>query len=250
VIEAPEAIHMSEIAESNASTSADGTNGADRLQDIKSALKAWHLEANAVLSADPRSHVVVVPTEQEEWELVSPGFYLKRPTSFTAFTAETLEELKQMTTYSELEEAARQSTFIGPLFGEQIGTHMAAVDFDVWLLASAMIPDTDQLAQGIEVEFEAQYAALSRLFTDLAEYTTVCPIQGVSFSEDRIELAPGLTIEKLTDNEVKLALRQGVVSPLFGPSSASFKLGEAHSFALKKAWATKDVGAARWTRTL
>ena len=61
----------------------------------------------------------------------------------------------------------------------------------------------------------------------------------MSFSEDRIELKPGLTIEKLTNNEVKLALRQGVMSPLFGPSSTSFKLGEAHSFALKKAWTTQ-----------
>jgi hypothetical protein len=103
---------MSEIAESSGSAPTDGTNQADRLQDIKSALKAWHLEATALLSADPRSHVVVVPTEQEEWELVSPGFYLKRPTSFTAFTAEILEALKQVTSYSELEEAARQSTFI------------------------------------------------------------------------------------------------------------------------------------------
>lgn len=212
------------------------TDNTTRLADIKSSLENWYNAALGLLTNNPESRVQRIPVGLEEWHKVQPRFYMLGRAPFFIYTPETVSALQGLDAYVDLEQAARNSIAIGPLFGSQIGTHFVTHEFEFWNFANAVLPRPENITNGSIRSFEDAYLDLCQQFSEVVTYKTLCLLQGVSFKETSFVLAPGETIEMLTDDEIKLALKFGLIPDYFGLSRSAFYLDDWSAFALKKRW--------------
>jgi hypothetical protein len=177
-----------------------------------------------------------LPAHETEWYEIHPRVFAQRPASWIMFTPDTVDELKQLRAYIDLQDAARRSTAIGPLFGRDIGSYLVTHPFDFWDFASAAIPTAEEVSRGEIRSFDEIYRDLERQVSDTSNYTTFCVLQGIGFPVHRIELEPGFTVEWLTSDEIKVALKYGLLLDKFGPVRSTFYVEDWNIFALKKLW--------------
>jgi hypothetical protein len=216
--------------------SPDESRESNKLADIRAELEAWYNAAVELLANDPQSHVKILPAYETEWCEITTGVYGQRPAVRKYLDGETMTSLRQLSAYTELENASRNSRAIGPLFGGQVGSYIVTHPFDFWDFASAAIPTLDELADGVIRPFEEIYQDLENQLSDYSNYSTLCYLQGISFAEPRIELQENLVIEELTPAEIIPALKHGIISSPFGPVQSTFWSDGHTLFALKKNW--------------
>jgi hypothetical protein len=218
------------------SASPGESHGSDKLTDIRTELEAWHNAAIELLADDPKSHVMTLPSYETEWYEVGQGIYSRRPAFRRYLNGETITSLRQLSAYTDLENASRNSRAIGPLFGGQVGSYAVTHPFDFWDFAAAATPTVNELAEGAIRPFEEIYHDLQKQLADFSNYSTLCYLQGISFAEPRIELEANLVIEKLTPDEILPALKHGILSDPFGSAQSTFWMRDHTLFALKKNW--------------
>jgi len=221
---------------SHADSSRSGKPDPSKLADIKTKLEAWYNAATKLLADNPQHKVMNLQTYQPAWYEIGPQVYSQRSESLTMFTPETIDALKQLESYTDLEEAAKCSSAIGPLFGGQVGSYLVTYEFDFWQFASAAIPGAEEISRGTIRTFEETYLDLEGQLSDSGNYQTICLLQGVSFAQERIELESGLAIETLTSDEIRAALKFGVLLDPFGMTRSTFLVKGSNLFALKKPW--------------
>jgi Apea-like HEPN len=221
---------------SHADSSDSGERESSKLSDIRTKLEAWYNAAIEFLADNPQSHVMNLPVYELEWYEIGANVYGQRSVSLTMFTPQTTNALMLLDAYIDLEDAAKHSSAIGPLFGQQVGSYMVTHGFDFWQFAGAAIPTAEEVASGAIRSFEETYADLEEQLSEFSNYTTICLLQGISFAQQHIELESDLTIEALTSDEIKAALKIGLISSPFGATGSTFWVRDHSLFALKKLW--------------
>lgn len=216
--------------------SPEGSREFDKLTDIRAELEAWYNAAIELFSDDPKSHVATFPRYETEWQEIGPRIYGQQSAVQRHLDSETMTSLRQLSAYTDLENASRNSRAIGPLFDGEVGSYAVTHPFNFWDFAAAAIPTPDELAEGVIRSFEEIFRDLEKQLSDFSSYSTIFYLQGISFSEPRIKLEADLVIEELAPDEVIPALKQGVISDPFGPAHSTFFMRDYTLFALKKRW--------------
>jgi hypothetical protein len=205
----------------------------DVLADLRPALLAWSREISRIL-VDEAAELTCSATFPV-WRHVGNNCYARHGEPKVCLVPEARYQLSRLRTYRALEKAIVRSRAFAPMIGRRVGVPGPQERFDPWNVACAFMPDLGDPAQRDAGWFEARYHYFSSMLKDNAlEYQMTCPIQGASFDEETIELAPGLTITRLTPDEVSDALDRDVLDR--GPfgDQITFWLDETSSFALKK----------------
>jgi hypothetical protein len=202
------------------------------LDDLRAAMQAWYDEASAAVS---RNYAYITGRVTEPWRRGSDGTY-RRIRFHEYIWASGQDDLKQLPTYATLREAAAASTVVGPLMSHDIGTAIGLSSFNFHGFAMAILPDPEEFRSDQLSSFTSRYNKLTKQLTsEEAEYEVVYFLQNVSFELDRVELEPGLAIQRLTPPEVEQALGDGILRLVFGPVS-EYQPMEGAAFGLKRTW--------------
>jgi hypothetical protein len=199
----------------------------DPLADVRQVLIAWSNAAVKQLTVDSWVDLGG-PTTWLKWD---EEVYIPGVGSTWLLLPEIHDELEKLPSFKALEEAVRQSPILAPMLGCLVGTPRAQGLFSIWNVASAFMPAQEDLVVGSAFSFEERYRTVSTLLrTREIEFCTTCPLQGVVFEEEPIELSRELSITRLTPHEITAALSLRLIQPL----GDVFHLDESLSFALKK----------------
>ncbi len=202
----------------------------DPLSGLRPVLLTWFGEAASVLTVASWAQVGGTLT----WARGQDDQYVPavKPMSFMA--PETRQQLAALPSFKELETAVQASPVLAPMLGCLVGTPRSRSLFGVWSVADAFLPSLEDLVRGETISFDDRYNAISNLLRlREVEIQTTCPLRGITFGEVPVNLAPGLSIDKLTLDETILALDVGLLQPVFGWGSP-FRIDAGQSFALKK----------------
>jgi hypothetical protein len=217
------------------------------LDDLRAVMQAWYDEASAIISKNSDAYLAERVTEQ--WKHGSDGMYrrtrvheyvFKPGTGIliesSIFGAEEEDVLEQLPAYAALREAAATSAVTGPMMSDSVGTAVAVSLFNFKRFAMAILPSPGEFLSGNLPSFAARYDNLNKqLNSEEAQYEVTYFLLNVSFDLDRVELEPGLAIERLTSAEVAQALDDAVLRPEFG-SVPLYNAVEGAAFALKRTW--------------
>jgi hypothetical protein len=202
----------------------------DPLSGIRPIIQEWSNEAIGQLT--DKSWVSI--PDSLTWMSIGDSQYMPtvRPIWFLA--PEMHDRLQKLSSFKALEEAAHKSDVLSPMLGCLVGTGGAAALFQFWNFAGAFLPVPKLLSHNENFSFEERYKQVSTLLaTGEVEHQTTFPLQGVIFAEESIELSPGLSIEKLSEDEIGHSFARGLLQPIAGLTSATL-LDEGSSFGLKK----------------
>jgi Apea-like HEPN len=211
-------------------------------------MQAWYDEASAAISKNPDAYLTERFTER--WTRGSDGFYRRIRVDDRVFKPgagiiiercifEDEEEdiLEQLPAYAVLREAAAASAVVGPMMSSLVGTAVVVSLFNFKRFAVAILPSPGEFISGKLPSFAARYDNLTKqLGSEEAQYEVTFFLSNVSFDLDRVELEPGLAIERLTSLEIAQALDDAVLRPAYGSAALLYEAVEGAAFALKRTW--------------
>jgi hypothetical protein len=200
------------------------------LADLRAALETWAQDARQYLDGRPATEYMAGPGTS--WHYISDDAYSQVPVVMQ-LQPELINALKDLTSYSSLEEVVKETPATARLLNRRVGTIRSTTVFTTWTLASAFLPELGDLITSRPAAFDERYATFeAQLNTGEVEHRTIYPIQGISFNDARVELSEDLAIERLTRDEIAVALDVGLLQPRF--PNAQFEVASSNTFALKK----------------
>lgn len=202
---------------------------------LRGAFQAWHDEATPTVQGDLTRYLGVYATDQ--WHLASDGNYRRGPVAEHVWRPDAINELQALASYTALHDAVAASSELGRLMGQLVGTALGLSSMNLWMLATAVLPSPDDLANDTDTSsFDTRYQRmLEQAIAQEAEYEVLYLLQGVSLGDDSLELEPDLKLQRLTPEEVSLALRSGLLTHPFA-SLGVYQLQDGAAFALKRTW--------------
>ena len=219
------------------STTEEDTDGLHRFEQ---ALRAWLSEAEAYLATLPNGGLQLL-WRDEEWQLDPDGIYRHHSIGRVGHDPRETVHVMQFESYQQLRDAAIASPVVAKHLDTLVGTTSSRTRMELRNLALAALPGdlmspTTGGAQDVGSRVQRVIDFLRR--TEF-ESVTYSPLAGLSLECDQLELEPGLTIERMTPQEVCVALDCHVISQ---PIPASlFQLSDDRAFALKSAYSSPKI---------
>jgi hypothetical protein len=215
----------------------DPVKDADPEEDgLRLALQAWNNEAIDAVRRNPieyirarATHIWLIATGEDYYKRVPADQYDWRPA--------TTEKLQALPTYAAVRGAAEASAAVGHLIGQDCGSALGLSPFELWKFLVETLPSPGELLSGAEIAtFADRYRHVIKQATAwIAEYRVVFFLQDLSLDADRLELEPGLAIERLSAQEREAGIQWGLATSPF-TSLGFFKYEEGTSFALVRTW--------------
>jgi len=186
----------------------------------------------------------VVHERDERWLLFPDGHYRRAAVDLYGWNLigwpnrETAAELQELPAFKELVQTAQQTPPLDRMFNEQVGTALTRSTFDFFAtVAVTALPEAALVVVGDSYSVEELcQQIIDRILAKEIELTTIVYLQGLSLAVDRLELEPGLTLERLTPEEVIFGLRTGMLVQTFSLDLPIFILKDGWAFALKRHW--------------
>lgn len=190
---------------------------------FENALREWAADVQAYLARQPGGGMQAC-RRVEEWQLDNDGMYRRAIVEERAVGVAHIDALLRLGSYHGLEEAASASPQVSSHFDTLVGTQFSRSRVDLRSLALSVLPSDQMLLQPVTLlSVDARVKRLLRYLTqDGFDHIVYTPLRGVSIGERRLELEPGLAIERMSEQEVRIALNHNfIIPPLKRPSRSS-----------------------------
>ena len=163
----------------------------------------------------------VISFPSEEWAREGQNF-VRRPAVRTFLDlGELSEELHALPSFAAAVETLRADERIAPKFGEaMIGTLFFSQALSPEQVLDTVLHDAllDEADIRLDPErIEAAYERTERfLYSDETSFSVVAPLEGLSLAQTPLELGAGITVDRLTDDELNRCVRANLLQPMGG----------------------------------
>jgi hypothetical protein len=180
---------------------------------LREALHTWALDVASTFADDSEVHY----QEQSlpRWECDPDGIFrnISRPAEVWNFKR--YQSLRDLDRWQGVETAFHEDGRLNRQVDIFVGTIQGGGQLGIFGLAMHVLPRPDDLGRTSEV-FEERYAELERYLTaDDLEFKTLWPVPGLIVGNLPVELGTDVALDTMSNSEVAIALRSGIVRPIF-----------------------------------
>jgi Apea-like HEPN len=218
--------------------------------ELKEALRAWAHGAAASLIDDPNARYV--GRDLPQWGCDSDGIFRDIVRPVDGWDYRYLEKLKYLASWPRVEKAFQDDDRLSRQINTLVGTAQGGMRVETFGLAVHILPHPYELDRVDEI-FEDHYAQLEGyLMAEELAFKAIWPVPGLIADTVPLELEYSLELDVMSDSELSVALRTGIILPAFAGSKL-FQAGPAdrtcfrYRYSLGKMVGSHDeVSAARF----
>lgn len=214
--------------------------GAD-LREFYSALKSWADEAVAQLRMS--SDAVWAVDADEDWQYAGGDTYCVQPRTHTRWSFAGLDRVQELDSYVRARAVGSHCPPIAAVLDKLVGSALGQSRVEFWRLAASVLPAPEELDDYGPRFFDRRFEHLAyTLEASQVHLHSIHFLDGLVLDRGVIELAPGLTLERATPEEVIRGLKLGMLRPEFpSVSTSTFNLAERQASVLKRRWTLPRV---------
>ncbi|MFF5217858.1 hypothetical protein [Micromonospora sp. NPDC000442] len=211
------------------------------LREFYGALKSWAEEAVAHLrmSSDAMWDVYA----GEHWQYAGSDTYCVQPRTDKRWSFAGLDRVRQLDSYARARAAGSHCPPIAAVLDKLVGSALGEIRVEFWRLAESVLPTPEDLDDYGPTFFDRRFEHLaSSLEASQFHFHSIHFLDGLVLDGGVIEIAPGLTLERATPEEVIRGLKLGMLRPDFPMvSTSTFNLAERQASVLKRRWTLPRV---------
>lgn len=179
---------------------------------LRDAIARWA----KVALADYRNTGPTLPLEGQRWVPIGDRQFRRQTERTYWYGTQPGQEARLRATpeFREAHTALRRDAVIGPQLDKLIGSLMSARRFEAEQVLDTLAQPTASGLEWDDAEFDARYAAFEHaMYADTLPHQLLAPIIGVTGEIESVDLGRGVSMSRMSDDEIDLAFRHGVLRP-------------------------------------